>query len=132
MIRTHYVWKDLEKKMVSQCLSIDHVWSSPLSRLDGCRLKFVIQNGSENSFRCSKWTWLFEKMAMSRASVYTMAGNGVTIFERRNVSGDFDIVIGGSRGDGTVVYLACNVDKIFVLNGFKCLWKGLWKIRRKI
>ncbi|XP_060578872.1 uncharacterized protein LOC132735871 [Ruditapes philippinarum] len=61
-----------------------------------------------------------KELSEKRAKIYENAGKGVTIFERRNFGGDFDIVIGGSRGDGTGVYLDCDVDKIFVQNEVKC------------
>lgn len=62
-------------------------------------------------------------LAQKRAKLYDNAGKGATIFERNNFGGDFNILIGGSRGDGTGVYLNCDVDKIFVQNGVSCVEK---------
>lgn len=62
-------------------------------------------------------------LAEKRVAIYKNASKGSALYENKKFGVDYDVVIVGSRGDGTGVYLDCDVDKLLVQNNIRCFEK---------
>ncbi|XP_053375968.1 uncharacterized protein LOC128547372 [Mercenaria mercenaria] len=66
-----------------------------------------------------------KEQAEKRVQIYENAGKGGSLYETVKFQVDYNIVIAGSRGDGTGVYADCDVDKLLVQNHLQCIEKGI-------